>query len=300
MEPYDFDAQWDYQDPEATEARFRELLEGERGTRDAARTAELLTQIARAQGLQQRFDEAHATLDEAEALLDAPDAGAAEEAMDRARVRCNLERGRALRSSGDPAGAGPFFEAALELARERSFELHAVDAAHMLALLAPGEEGIDWTNRALELAEAATDPRARGWRGALWNNLGWARHEMGRHEEAKEAFERHLEVRTEEGNEPQIGIARWSIAKMLRYLGQVERALEIQRGLLDRAERRDNAAEGYTREEVGECLLALGREEEARPHFARAWELLHDDPWLRRDEGDRLERLRERGGLADG
>ena len=50
-------------------------------------------------------------------------------------------------------------------------------------------------------------------------------------------------------------------------------------------------ADGYVFEELGECLLALGRDEEARPHFGRAAELLAGDPSLA-GEAERLERLR--------
>jgi len=89
------------------------------------------------------------------------------------------------------------------------------------------------------------------------------------------------------------GIARWSIAKMYRFLGRIDEALALQRELLESPERRDKPAEGYTHEEIGECLLLLGRADEARPHFARAWQLLHADVWLQRDEPARLARLKE-------
>jgi hypothetical protein len=47
-------------------------------------------------------------------------------------------------------------------------------------------------------------------------------------------------------------------------------------------------------EEIGENLLALGRGAEAQPWFARAWQLLQDDPEVAGDAA-RRERLR---GLA--
>jgi len=77
----------------------------------------------------------------------------------------------------------------------------------------------------------------------------------------------------------------------------VEEALAIQRELLTREDTHNNASEGDAQEELGECLLLLDRGAEAAPHFARAWELLHTDPWLVRDEADRLARLKELGGL---
>ncbi len=86
---------------------------------------------------------------------------------------------------------------------------------------------------------------------------------------------------------------------MYRFLDRADEALTIQRELLAGEEDLGSASEGYTQEEIAECLLALGRTDEARPHFARAWELLHEDPWLARDEVDRLERLRALGGVTE-
>ena len=64
--------------------------------------------------------------------------------------------------------------------------------------------------------------------------------------------------------------------------------MKIQQELLECPERKGNASEGYTCEAIGECLLLLGRNDEVKPHFARAWELLHTDVWLQRDESERL------------
>jgi hypothetical protein len=53
-------------------------------------------------------------------------------------------------------------------------------------------------------------------------------------------------------------------------------------------------SDGYVCEEIGECLLALGRADEAQPHVARAYELLAGDPSLA-DDRARLGRLRSLG-----
>ena len=87
----DFDRLWNYNDPPETEQRFRELLPPARASGNTSYLVELLTQIARTEALQRRFDDAHRTHDEAEALL--PEAG------DRARIRHLLERGRVFNSS---------------------------------------------------------------------------------------------------------------------------------------------------------------------------------------------------------
>ena len=63
----DFDALWDYDRPAETETRFRDLLPAAERNPDVK--MQLLTQIARAQGLQRRFEDAHATLEEVETGL---------------------------------------------------------------------------------------------------------------------------------------------------------------------------------------------------------------------------------------
>ena len=63
----DFDALWNYSDPHKTETKFREIILQIPENNPAY--LELLTQIARAQGLQQKFDKAHQTLDQVERRL---------------------------------------------------------------------------------------------------------------------------------------------------------------------------------------------------------------------------------------
>lgn len=280
---------WDFGDLEGSRKRFEELADTAAVRDDPGYLAEVLTQIARTYGLQQRFDDADAVLDRVDAMLT--------DQMPAASVRSRLERGRVRNSAGERAESVPLFAEALEQAQRAGLDDLAVDAAHMLGIVEPGGEGIAWNERALEMADASPDPSAQRWKGSLLNNLGWAYHDRGEHAEALAMFERCLAYFTANGPDERAAIARWSIAKMDRHLGRTTEALEIQRDLLERPDHRDNEYEGYAREELAECLLALGRGEEAKPHFARAYELLHTDPWLARDEAPRLDRLRELGGV---
>jgi hypothetical protein len=66
--------------------------------------------------------------------------------------------------------------------------------------------------------------------------------------------------------------------------------LALQQKLLAEYEQIGQPA-GFTNEEVGECLLALGREAEARPFFAKAHEALSQMDWLVAAEPERLDRL---------
>jgi tetratricopeptide (TPR) repeat protein len=287
LEAEAIDALWDFGDPAGSEARFREAL---RETAPGSATeAEVLTQAARAQGLQRRFTEAHATLDEAEKRLTAE--------MGRARARYLLERGRVFRSAGDAERAKPLFEAALEAAQAAGEENYAVDAAHMLGIVETGAASVARNQRAMEMAEQARDPRARGWLGPLYNNLGWTYHDAGEFGQALELFEKAQAFREAQAQRAETLIAHWCVARCLRSLGRVEEALGRQQALLAEHEAA-GSGDGYVFEELGECLLALGRGEEARPHFARAYAMLAEDPWLRENEAGRLERLRGLGAIS--
>jgi len=158
-QPDQIDALWDYDHPAESEAAFRRALEEWDAQADLDLQLELLTQIARAQGLQRRFDEAHATLDTVEVQLGG--------ATSRVLIRYLLERGRVYNSSRQPKHAKSYFAGAWELASAADKDILAIDAAHMLAIIAPPEASLEWNQRALELAERSAAPRALHWRGTL-------------------------------------------------------------------------------------------------------------------------------------
>jgi tetratricopeptide (TPR) repeat protein len=277
---------WDFDDPAASEARFRTAIRVAEADGDRTSADEARTQLARALGLRERFDEAHEVLDQVD--TDHP-------ADDRVRVRARLERGRLLRSSGDPAASVAPFESAWELARTIGEDGLAVDAAHMLALVdAPPGEG-NWHERALDLADTSPDPAARRWRGSLWNNIGWARFQAGDLDGALAAFETALAARREQGRAKETRVAEWCVGRCLRALGRLTEALVIQERLARETEAAGHPDDGYVAEEIGECLLAMGRGNEARPHFAHAAALLGADAWLAEHEPDRIARLQRLG-----
>jgi tetratricopeptide (TPR) repeat protein len=281
-----FDDLWDFNKPDETEQKFRELLPQAKQNGDANYHAELLTQLARTLGLQHKFDDAHKVLDCVEPLL--------AEATPRARVRYLLERGRAFNSAGSKDAARPLFVEAWELGKQSGEDGLAVDAAHMVAIVEAGEDALAWNLKALELAESSPQEKARNWRGSLLNNIGWTYHDQGDYQTALSHFERALEVRKETGKVEPIRIANWCIGRTLRSLGRIEEALSLQQAALREYEA-DGEKPGYTYEEIGECLLALGREDEARPYFKQAYAALAEDIWLTRDEPERLERLKRLG-----
>ena len=256
---------WDFDDLDATEARLRARLEAEAS--DNGR-AEVLTQLARVEGLRGAFDRADALADEAATLAES----------DAARARLALERGRIRRSSGDRDAARPLFESAYSgaLAAEQYFM--AADAAHMVALVAPDRDGfLAWTRRGLELAEG--HGAAATWAGPLLNNLGWELYEAGDFAGALDAFERALVVRQGEPDKPgPIEIARYAVGKTLRALGRADEAIPLLEGAVTWATE-SGAPDGWFHEELAEEYAAVGRADEAREQARVAIPLLErDDP----------------------
>jgi tetratricopeptide (TPR) repeat protein len=215
-----------------------------------------------------------------------------------ARVRLLLERGRLYNSSKRREESKPLFCEAWETATAAGADAYAVDAAHMLGIVETGDSSVAWNRRAIDLAQASSDPKARRWLGSLYNNLGWTFHDKGDFAAALDLFRKAQKAREESGKPGDVRVARWCVARALRSLGRFDEALALQEALLVEC-RAQNAPDGFVEEEIGECLAALGRSPEAAPHFAAAYALLSADPWLQRDEPERLERLRRLGGLPE-
>lgn len=273
---------WDFGDPEASEARFRAAEAEAREAGEESFAWELRTQAARTLGLRRQFAEADSELDTVEPVLDA--------CGPRVKIRYLLERGRVRNSSGQKPDAIPFFVQALEAAQSAGEEFLAIDAAHMLGIAEEPEQALQWNLQALQMARDAADPLAQNWKGSLLNNLGWALHDNGEFESALALFEEALAFRTTQGNPGPIRVARWCVARCKRSLRQFPEALAEQEALLAQD---PGDSDGFVREEIGECLLAMGRETEARTHLARAHELLSQDPWLSANEPARLSRLKD-------
>lgn len=282
----DFDALWDYSQPDETESRFREILL--QIPEDEPAFLELLTQIARAQGLQRKFEKAGQTLDQVERRLG--------KVPSRAYVRYLLERGRVFASSGDAESARPRFEEALKTAQKLSEDFYAVDAVHMLAIIAPVEEGLALNLQAIQMAESSEQEKARDWLGSLYNNTGWSYHNLGNYAAALEIFEKAEAWQRSKGRVYETRIAQWCVARTLRSLGLVEEALSKQMALKHAWEADGLERDGFVFEEIGECLLLLGRAEEARRYFAKAYEILKNDSALVEGEPERLARLKSLGG----
>lgn len=203
---------WDFEDPAGSERRFRTLAEA--GPRETATLA--WTQVARALGLQERYDAAHAVLDTLQA----------QSAESEARIA--LERGRLFRSVGEGSAALPRFEHAARIAEAAGLEELHVDALHMLALVVPPAERLPAQHAALTVARAASDPAARDWDATLLNNIGVQQSELGEHADALASFQDALAARERIGDAHRTRVARFMVGWALRNLGEDEAALEVQ------------------------------------------------------------------------
>lgn len=221
-----FDDTWSLGYPVVIEKKFQELLGQAESLKDKSIYLQILSQIALAQALQKKFDEAHKTLDKAQALLTSE--------YELARVRILLERGRVFQQSEKIPEARDYFEQSFELSAKNKFDFHTINAAHMIAIVANTlAEKIKWNQHALGMAESTKDKRARDWIGPLNNNLGQNYLEEKQFDKALSAFQKALEFfREKEGYVPNIRFAKWSVARAQRSLNRLDEALEIQNALL--------------------------------------------------------------------
>jgi tetratricopeptide (TPR) repeat protein len=206
---------WDFDDPAGSEQRFRAAADVAEGTDRLV----VLTQLARALGLQERYDEGFAVLDDL--AVEDPEVTA----------RAALERGRLLRSSGEPDAARPYFEGAARSAHEAGLEALHVDALHMVALVAPAEDQLRLNEEALAVARASTDEAARNWDASLLNNLGMVHADAGDWLAALATFEEALAARERIGDAARTRVARWMVGWALRNLGRTDEALAVQTAL---------------------------------------------------------------------
>lgn len=278
---------WDYNDPGATEKNFRAILEETNASEDKSAYLQLLTQLARSLGLQMKFDEAHKILDEVENRLS--------DELYVARIRYLLERGRVLNSSKQKDRGKKFFLEAFELAKFSNEDFYAVDAAHMLGIVEQGDGSLNWNEKAMRTAEASDDKNANGWLGSLYNNTGWAYHDMGKFEKAFELFRKNVEWHTMKNSVQELIIAKWCVGRTMRSLNLIEDALKLQQNLLEEAKIK-GIVDGYIFEEIAECNLILGNKGEASENFAKAYEELSKDIWLAEYEKERLDRMKKLGG----
>jgi tetratricopeptide (TPR) repeat protein len=279
----DVDSLWNYSDPVGSEARFKELLPHIDPLTDPSTAAEVLSQIARAQGFQQQFAEAKDTLHLTVPMWS--------RLSSRAQCRVLLEAGRLEHSSEDSGSGEDLFLAALSLADHAGEEALAIDAAHMLAIVTHGESQTTWGIWAIERAEHSLNQKAYRWLGTLYGNLGCSYLDVGRLDDAMKMFHAAEKWSKAHGRAEQHRKARWRVGRCERLLGDIDSAFATQSELMREGEIVGDE-DGYVFKELGELSLIRGEPAEAALMFHRALSIFSRDPWrLTQKDTEELIRL---------
>lgn len=286
-----FDSLWNYQQPDSTEMVFQKILENLHDSvemsYDQEYHVELLTQIARAQGLQGKFEQAFHTLNTADSLL--------QDSMFVPKIRYLLEKGRVYYSNKNLDTAKKFFLEAYQFGEKKDLEFYSIDAAHMLGIVAEPQNQMKWNLKALDLAEKSEDQRCKKWLGTLYNNIGWTFHDEGKFGKALAMFKKDLAWRQKNDDLVSILIAKWSVGRTLRSLDKIAEAMVIQQELVEDYQKNNMPISGYVLEELGELHLVQKSDEKAADYFSKAYKILSKDAWLQKFEKDRLERIKKLG-----
>ncbi len=264
---YDVRPLWNFQDPAASEARFRQ----EQGQVDSEKSLILETQIARTYGLRGDWNRAREILREVKNHLNAD--------SPEVNVRHDLELGRTYASPAhkpeqltkEAKGiARALYMNAFEIAKSNGLHFLAVDALHMMTMVDQDpDDQIRWNKMALEYMEASKDVDALSWEGSLRNNLGYAYSLQDLHDDAIKEYEKSRTLAASAGKIFAERIARWMIAKSLRLKGNLNEALAMQLQLEQEFED-DNKSDPYVFHELIELYEALGKPEKVEEYRAKS------------------------------
>lgn len=268
---------------------------------DKSSYLQILSQIALAQAMQQKFDIAHQTLDKAEKLL--------EPQYQLAKIRLLLERGRVYHQSDKLDQALSLFIQSYDLSRlSPEFDFHTVNVSHMVAIVEKHAEGkIEWNKRAINLAEQTKDERCHAWLGPIYNNLAQNYIEAEKYLEALQSFEKCKAHAEERGDQIVIRGALWGVGRALRGLNKLDQALDIQNDLLKEYEKISEQGllpmeliyigRGLVFEELAEIHFAKESDEQTQKYAHLAYEDLSKDAWMKKLYPERIQRLLELGKL---
>lgn len=282
---------WRYDDPAESERVFRVYLDPSRSQPPPAWKLEVETQIGRALALQRKFDEALAQLARVSEEMKA-------HACPRVEILVPLETARIENDLGNIAAAIELATYAFRLAEQAEEFGLALDSAHMVAYIEEPEAAVEWGERALRIAEESDVLAVHRWVGTLAVNLGHKYLDLTDFESAERCFHKALQFRLAQGDDSRAREVECALALVERLRGNTQVAWELQRVLYQQC-RDVGDPSGYVAEECGECLLALGRDDEARPYFAEAYRLHSGSCWFPPTESARLDRLAELGGVGD-
>ena len=178
-------------------------------------------------------------------------------------------RGRFEWQDDDLKTARGTFDEMYEYCTANALWGRAVDAAHMIAIVAETpEEQIEWSQRGIEAAEAAEQ---ENWLGPLWNNMAITYFDMKKYDTALTCFEKAREYHWRHSGEVAKLFADYHVGMTHRYLGNYEESGRWLRPVLAWAERIENhSAIGQACEDLGEAAIGQGHKAEGLKLLKRA------------------------------
>jgi tetratricopeptide (TPR) repeat protein len=151
-----------------------------------------------------------------------------------------------------------------------------LDAAHMVAIVAPPAEQVEWALKAVAAAEKGNET---GWLAVLWNNLGWTYEEGGSFDKMLDALVKARKYHYEAGNEHTKLVADFGVARAHWRNGNLEEAHKWLADATARALERHKADPGDTEKGewvgwghayLGDILQSEGKPAEALAEFKAA------------------------------
>jgi len=222
---------------------------------------EALAQVARINLVQERKEDGRKYLDEA--------ARRASDSDPMGWSRYLGVRGRFEWQDKDLVKARATFDTMYVYCNTNGLWARAVDAAHMIAIVAESvEEQIEWGRRGIEAAESGG---VESWLGPLWNNLGATYYDNKQFDSALTAFLKAREYHWQYSDESAKLYADYHIGMVYRMLGRFDKAGQWLRPVLAWAERLgDHSAIAQACEDLGEIAIATGKPNDGLALLKRA------------------------------
>jgi len=144
----------------------------------------------------------------------------------------------------------------------------AVDATHMIAIIVPPEEQVEWAKKGIAQAEAG---KSEKWLGPLWNNLGATYEDLKQYDNAVDAYLKARDYHYKYGDDMNKLIADWAVGHAYRLAGDFDNAIKWIKPVLDRSEKLE-ATEfiGWSCKEIAEIEINNSNFKEALDYLIRA------------------------------
>ena len=277
---------WDFSDPQACEKNFRKKME--EFSTSAFYVWELQTQVARALGLQGKFDEAFQILDSIQAGFEyAPTC----ESKDLVGIRYNLERGRILKLTNKVEDSIRYFRFALKLAMKIRADDLSIDAIKMLLDMSSVNDRIELGLKGINIATELGNENLYPIVGAFALNVGEAYLENKNYQKAIEQFMHARDIFSKLFDAEKVRKIRISICIAQRGLGNYKEAL-LELRVQEEWLKKTGNSDGIVFEEIAENLMALGQSSSSI-YFSKALKSFEAQSLVSDMDSKRISRIRQ-------